>query len=404
MVALPIARPNAAEIALMERYATLPLDARRERSFSAFARTGLPTRRVEAFKYSDLRVGAGKPEAWAAAALPADPFAGLTPCRIVLSAGGVKVEGNLPLGIRLVKLEAAQAFAGAEDLPMGALAAALTDAPAAVGLEVSVSPASPLHVVFAADAPQTYRRLQVIVREGASLELSESHLGGAGFSASLIEFTLETGAKVSRHLFQAAAGPAVQVITTTAQLGCQASFGQTVLALGARMARIETSLAHAGEGAEARLDAAYALGAGRHADITTLVRHSVGGATTRQLTRGVVSGDGRAVFQGKFHVARHAVKTDARMQHNALLLSPEAEVFAKPELQIHADDVQCAHGNTVGALDAMQVFYLRSRGIPQVDAERLLTEAFLTEALTGGGDADHPATARLLQALTGALV
>jgi Fe-S cluster assembly protein SufD len=96
---------------------------------------------------------------------------------------------------------------------------------------------------------------------------------------------------------------------------------------------------------------------------------------------------GRGVFQGKFHVPRTSgQQTDASMQHNALLLEEGAEVFAKPELEILADDVQCAHGNTSGALDAAQLFYLRQRGIPLTQARAMLTEAFIAQALEGAGD------------------
>jgi Fe-S cluster assembly protein SufD len=381
---LPIANPSAAELALLERYVGLRADPRRERNFAAFARTGLPHRRVEAFKWSDFRAQAGKPEGWQKAEVAGDALKGLTHTVIGFEGGGVRQPSQLPKGLRIVPLDACQAFAGAEENPLGALAAALADRPALLGIEISELLEAPLHLVFSADAALSFQRVTVIVRAGASAEVLESYLGGAGFSAALIEYELEAGSRVTRVIFQAASGPAVQASTGQVTLNTGCRFAQTVLASGAKLARLETHLVHAGAGAEASLNAAYLVGGKNHLDLTSHVRHSVAGGTTKQLTRGAVSANGRAVFQGKFYVARHAVKTDARMAHNALVLSPEAAVFAKPELQIYADDVQCAHGNTVGELDALQVFYLRQRGISQPQAQAMLTRAFLLNALSDG--------------------
>ena len=109
--------------------------------------------------------------------------------------------------------------------------------------------------------------------------------------------------------------------------------------------------------------------------------HGAAGVKTQQLVRGVARKGGRGVFQGKFLVERAGQKTDADMQHNALLLEEGAEIFAKPELEIYADDVACAHGNTSGQLDEDAIFYLRQRGIPHDEAQAMITRAFLIEAV-----------------------
>jgi Fe-S cluster assembly protein SufD len=112
-----------------------------------------------------------------------------------------------------------------------------------------------------------------------------------------------------------------------------------------------------------------------------VIEHKVGGGQTRQLIKGVAKKGGRGVFQGKIVVAHGAQKTDARQYHHGMLLEDGAEIFAKPELLIHADDVQCAHGNTAGGLDESALFYLRSRGVSEMQARGLLIEAFLAEAI-----------------------
>jgi Fe-S cluster assembly protein SufD len=179
----------------------------------------------------------------------------------------------------------------------------------------------------------------------------------------------------------------VLAATAAVQLDEGADYRQTTLAFGGKLTRLETRLTHQETGAKATLNAAYLCADGHHADITTEVRHGAPSCVTRQLTKGAVLDGGRGVYQGKFFVPRNVgQKTDADMQHNALLLEEGAEVFAKPELEIYADDVECAHGNTSGALDANQMFYMRQRGIAEEEARALLTEAFIAEALEQAGE------------------
>ena len=154
-----------------------------------------------------------------------------------------------------------------------------------------------------------------------------------------------------------------------------------MIASGARLQRHETHVRHPGGGAEARLDGLYILEAKRHTDLTTVLTHAAPDGTTTQLTKGLVKDQARGVFQGKIVVEEGADRTDARMGHHALLLNDGAEVDAKPELEIYADDVSCAHGNTVGSIDEDALFYIRSRGIPEAEARALLMEAFVGEVV-----------------------
>jgi Fe-S cluster assembly protein SufD len=141
-----------------------------------------------------------------------------------------------------------------------------------------------------------------------------------------------------------------------------------------------------GPGATAHLNAAQILSGSQHADFSTVVSHVAPSCSSRQTVKNVLAGRSRGVFQGKIEVARHAQKTDGYQMNQALLLSPDAEVDSKPELEIFADDVKCSHGATVGELDAEQMFYLRSRGIPDAEAKSILVRAFLAEALDAVAD------------------
>jgi len=200
--------------------------------------------------------------------------------------------------------------------------------------------------------------------------------------ARSFDWTVAENAELTRVVIQT--GKELPLSVTRVRLAAGAKYTQYVLCFGARLARIETHVTVEGEGVEVTMNGAYLVGAGRHADLTSVIEHKAPGAVTRQLIKGVARKGGRGVFQGKIVVERAAQKTDARQHHRGLLLEDGAEIFAKPELMIHADDVQCAHGNTAGGLDERALFYMRSRGIPEGEARWLLIQAFLAETAPDG--------------------
>jgi len=196
-----------------------------------------------------------------------------------------------------------------------------------------------------------------------------------------LDIAVGEGARVERIVLIDDHAEAIDVVTAEVDLAPGAAFSQTVLTAGARRQRIETRINHPGAHAQVRLDGVYVLDHQRHADLTTVVTHSGVDGVTSQLTKGVVDDQARGVFQGRIVVQPGADQTDARMGHHALILSDKAEVDAKPELLIFADDVSCAHGNTIGALDDEAIFYARQRGIPEAEARAMLTQAFLGEVV-----------------------
>jgi Fe-S cluster assembly protein SufD len=218
---------------------------------------------------------------------------------------------------------------------------------------------------------------------GAKAVLLETYEGeGEAYVADAgLTIRIGAGARLERIVIVDEAADAVAVSTAEVRLDPGAALAQTVLTRGAKRQRHETRVHHGGGGADLRLDGLYLLDGRGHADLTTSVTHDATDGATRQLTKGAVRGASRAVFQGRIVVAEGADRTDARMGHHALILSERAEVDAKPELEIYADDVACAHGNTVGALDEEALFYARSRGIPEPEARAMLTEAFVGEVV-----------------------
>lgn len=238
-----------------------------------------------------------------------------------------------------------------------------------------------LRFVSQAEGTAHQASFAISVRPGAALTVLETYegAGSAYLSNVSLDIFLGEGARLERIVLLDEPEDAVSVSVAEVELSPGARLGQTVLATGARLQRHETRVRHPGGGAQARIDGVYLLGGRRHADITTVVAHEGLEGATSQLIKGAVTAHARGVFQGKIIVAEGADRTDARMGHHALLLQDGAEVDAKPELEIYADDVQCAHGNTVGALDEEALFYMRQRGIPEAKARALLMQAFLGE-------------------------
>ena len=223
------------------------------------------------------------------------------------------------------------------------------------------------------------RERRVRVPAGESMLLLEELDGPDVLDLRYSVIEVAAGASLTRIVSQSGGG--VRLSSANVRVESGGRFRQLVIAQGARLTRLETRVSLEGEGAEVSLHGAYLCDAGRHADLTSIVTHKAANSRTVQLVKGVARRGGRGVFQGKIVVERAAQKTDARQHHQGMLLEEGAEIFAKPELMIHADDVACAHGNTAGGLDEKALFYMRSRGVPETEARALLTEAFLLEAL-----------------------
>ena len=168
-----------------------------------------------------------------------------------------------------------------------------------------------------------------------------------------------------------------------ASIGPHARFNEFLFTTGGTVVRNQLFVRFAGEGTIAGIRGATLLSGRQHADTTLVADHEVADCTSREVFKSVLDDESRGVFQGKIIVRPQAQKTDAKMATHALLLSETAEADNKPELEIFADDVQCGHGATSGALDQDLLFYLKARGIPAKEAEALLIQAFVGEAIEG---------------------
>jgi Fe-S cluster assembly protein SufD len=225
-------------------------------------------------------------------------------------------------------------------------------------------------------------RHMVRLEAGARLVLLESAAGvGAYLHNPVVEIHLGEGTHLTHVRLQDEASSAFHLATIYADVAENAVYDGFTLNIGGHVTRTELHARLAGPHATAHLNGAQLLAGTQHADFTSVVRHAEPHGTSRQTVKNVLAERSRGVFQGRIEVARAAQKTDGYQMNQALLLSPDAEVDTKPELEIFADDVKCSHGATVGELDPDQLFYLRARGIPEAEARAILVRAFLTEAL-----------------------
>jgi Fe-S cluster assembly protein SufD len=411
---------TAAETALAREFAhartRLPggkaVAAQREAAFDVFAKEGLPHRRVEEWKYTDLRalMRDAKPLASPpdAAAKARAKFAGailgdVEARRLVFVDGAFVAELSdlkaLESGLTVGSLAAALATEDAtvkshlgKLAPVSDVAVALNTALMGDGAVIRISAAAtierPLHLLFvASEKPAaTFIRSLVVVEEGARAMLIESHEGpqGADYQTNaVVELFVGDNAHVDHVKIIGEGADALHVSTLAAAIGAHARFNSFTFTAGGAVVRNQLFLNFDGEGTIAGIRGATLIKDRQHADTTLVANHVARDCQSREMFKSVLDGEAHGVFQGRIIVRPHAQKTDARMMTQALLLSERAEADNKPELEIFADDVQCGHGATAGSLDDELKFYLMARGIPAAEAETLLIQAFLGEAIEG---------------------
>jgi Fe-S cluster assembly protein SufD len=411
---------TAAETALAEAFAKargrLPGDdavtARRDAAFGVFAREGLPHRRVEEWKYTDLRALmrdakplAAPPDAAAkAGAKTAGAMLGDVEARRLVFVDGAFVAelsdvAGLEAGLTIGSL--AQALTTGDPAltaqlgklaPANDVAVALNTALMGDGAVIRVAAGStierPLHLLFVASAKPaaTFVRSLIVVERGARAMVIESHEGPPGSDYqvnAVVELFVGDDAHVDHVKLIGEGADALHVSTLAAAVGARARFNSFSFVAGGAVVRNQLFLNFDGEGTVAGIRGASLLKGRQHADTTLVATHVAAACQSREVFKTVLDDEAHGVFQGRIVVRRHAQKTDGKMMTQALLLSDRAEADNKPELEIFADDVQCGHGATAGALDDELKFYLMARGIPAAEAEALLIQAFLGEAIEG---------------------
>ncbi len=344
------------------------LDARRAAANAAFAARGIPHRRIEEWKYSDLRASLDREH--------------------VEHAQTAKwhIE-NLPEGVELFDLSENDApdwvkryvgTVGKNTNAMNAASLGLAHGGFALRVSKNTAVSAPIQLNFS-DAG--HARALIVVEEGAAATLLESQMGGTKFRNIGVEVSVAANAQLT-HIRMSEITEAVQVEEIAVNVARDALYRGHFANFGAKLSRLELQIALEEKGAVAILSGVSVQSERTHSDVTTHIVHAAGHTQSCQSFRHVAGGHARSIYQGKITVSEGANGSDSSQTAKGLLLGQRAEIDLKPELEIFADDVKCAHGAAVGDLDVDSLFYLHARGIPESEARNLLIRAFLEDTVS----------------------
>ena len=384
--------------------------ARRE-AMARFAERGFPSTREEAWRYTSVAPIVRTPLAFDAKAQPGvltpELFERLTfepwHCTHLVFMNGrfapeLSVDGNLPDGVRLVRLAEAletdrsllephlTRYADYREQPFTALNTAFLEDGVFLYVPRGVVLEDPVHLLYVSSSNGTpavsHPRNLFVVEEGAQATIVESYAGigeDTYFTNAITEVVAGDGAVVDHYKLQRESTAAFHVATLEARVGREGRFSSHSVALGGALARNDVNVVLDGEGADCTLNGLYVLDGSQHIDNHTVIDHARPHCSSRELYKGVLDGRSRGVFDGTLIVRPDAQKTDARQVNRNLLLSEEALADSKPTLRIQADDVKCSHAATIGQLEENAIFYLRSRGLGEETARSLLIHAFASD-------------------------
>ena len=383
----------------------------RQAAFDDFLRRGLPHRRIEEWKYTDLRallnevapLAAAPDKAALALAADAVKALGITGTMKLVLVDGVfapqlsdinTTEAGVSVRTLQDVLDSADSAETANVLRTTSAADAMISLNAAMatdGFVVDVAAkavlVTPIHVIHVAtrSAASSFTRSLVTVEAGAKATLVESFVTAGGAKAYQVHDSVAVrigeGAELEHVRLKEDARDAANITTAIFTVGAKAKLNTFNLTHGGSVSRYQGFIDIVGAHASVATNGVNLLNGSQHGDTTLEMNHLAPDCPSREVFRAVLDDRAKSVFQGRINVHQIAQKTDAKMMTRALLLSDEAEAYNKPELEIFADDVQCGHGATVGALDDNLLFYLRARGLPEKAAEALLILAFVGEAI-----------------------
>jgi Fe-S cluster assembly protein SufD len=384
----------------------------RREALARFAELGFPTTRLEEWKYTNVaplaripfRLAADAGRGLTAAALAAAaPVATPGPQLVFVNgryAPELSTAGALPDGVRLESLAAALAdgpagveahlarYASYADQAFVALNTAFMQDGAVLYVPRRTVVEAPIHLVFVAapygEAVMTHPRNLIVLDDEAQATIVESYCAlqpDTYFTNAVTEIVLGHNARADHCKLEWESPRAFHIATIQAQLARHARFVSHSISVGGALVRNDLNVALDGEGAETVLNGLYMVRGEQHVDNHTRIDHVKPYGTSRELYKGVLDGKARGVFNGKIIVHKHAQKTDASQTNKNLLLSADASIDTKPQLEIFNNDVKCYHGSTIGRLEANALFYLRARGLDLEAARSLLTYAFASEII-----------------------
>jgi len=394
----------------------------RKAAIHRFAELGFPTTKNEEWKYTNVSPIARTAFQPAPVACkgpgdvspPSLPLGGTTrdlDCVQLVFVDGAYAAGlsstaTLQAGVKVGNLAGALAgkqpslgahlarYAGFEDHAFVALNTAFMKDGAFIEVAKDVVLDRPIYLLYVSTADGqptvTHPRNLVLVGRGSQLNIIEAYVGleppdrdagGVYFTNSVTEVVAGEGAVVDYCKVQQESAQAFHVASLNVQQERSSSVTTHTIAFGGALDREEVTTVLRGEGAESLLHGLYVISGEQHVDNRTVIDHAKPHCSSRELYKGILDGRSSGVFNGKIIVRKDAQKTDSKQSNKNLLLSEDAVINTKPQLEIYADDVKCTHGATIGQIDQEAVFYLRSRGIALAEARALLTQAFASDVI-----------------------
>lgn len=397
---------TAAEQAILDSFTEMlgrlpgdaPVTSARDNLLYGISESGLPTRRIESWHYTDLRnLLRGEPAAPSGAAAKLDPLARGSLVLPVVQGQSAELSPPEELDLTpfmdlLVSGEAAKLLTerGSDDL-IGRLNGAFVSDGYSFGVKAGVELEPVIEVQSVQSGGQVHNRFVTQFGADSKATVLERHVGDdahAGLSSSISTLELADGADVTWIILQERGADDQHLAQLNARLGTNSRLRVFVINAGGKLVRQELHVEVKGEGAHFDLRCVNLLAGDSHTDVTLTLGHNVPNTTSSEIVRNVVLDRAKGVFQGQICVDKIAQKTDAQMACNTLLLSDDGEFSAKPELEIFADDVICAHGATVIDLDEDHMFYLKARGITEKSARSLLVNGFVDELIDEIGNDD----------------
>ena len=394
------------------------LQSLRESSFDQFKRTGFPNIKQEEWKYTNvapIAKGSFAPilvsngtELTGTNGLAPFTYEEARQSRLVFVNGMLRKELSsmeaVPAGVIAMEFDAAlrssqyepairehlEHYPYADDSGFSALNTAFFASGLFLKIPRGVSVEAPIHLLFVGEGrvgstpPAAFPRVLIMAEANSAATFIESYTSssdGAYFTNAIIDLAVGDGARIQHYKIQRESMGAFHVATTRAQLGPHATYNTTTINFGAALSRHNIDVRMDHEGAECSVDGLYMVDGSQHTDTHSVIDHRQPHCTSHQLYKGILDGKSRAVFNGKVFVRHGAQQTDAQQTNKNLLLSTDARVDTKPQLEIFADDVKCTHGAAVGQIDEEEKFYLESRGINPSLARNMLTYGFAEEVI-----------------------
>ncbi len=371
------------------------LSPKRSESLELLKAASWPTRKTEAWKYVPINV-------WDRADLQAanteapvfDAIEGLDSIDLVFVDGQLQSDalGDLPAGLSVTSIAAAsevdqvwakETFTSVK--PARHLFGLVNDVLATAGVLIRVEAGAqierPVRILnFVTEGAEAHTRILVSVEDNASAVVIEQCSGTQlSRSTAFAEYRVGESAKLEHYRFALQTGAAMNAGGSHFELATKAELNSTLVGFGSQMSRVDVDVTHAGEHAFAKLNAIYLLDGKELFDLHSTIEHVAANGTTEENVRGIVADNSRAVFNGRIHIHRDAQKTLAELNNRNLLMSDRAEINTKPELEIYADDVRCAHGATIAEIDKKALYYMQSRGVSRAQAQIMLNFGFINE-------------------------